>query len=211
MSLSRLLLAVAAVLLLSGCSFSVADILRHGATATGRDRVERAIAHNPRNAHAWFTLARMDLERGDYKAARLAFRRALAANPAFEEAELGIALTYLNQKRWRDAARAYDALLAKSPGLVPAWEGLAAARLGALLLDEAEVAAERALALEPNARQAHRVLAEVAYLRADYAAVLRHWDNAGMAGASGDGLSSLANDLATYVSKYHQPPASPAP
>lgn len=211
MTRAILLAALAAMAVAaSGCSFNAASLIRFGTAEPERDRLEQAVDMNPRNAHAWFALGRIELERGDYRDARRAFRRALAADPAFEEAAIGIALASLSRGAYRAAEREYQEALDAFGPSAAALEGLASARLGRGDLEGARLAARQALAADPATAIAHRVLAEAAYIEADYAAALAHWDDASAAGADKMGMARVVDDLRLFVDKYLRAAPEPA-
>lgn len=207
-----LLASVALVAILTGataCQFSVIDSLNLPSANVDRQRLARATAAGADNAHAWFLQGRAALDDNKPAMARTAFRKAIAANPVFEEAHLGIALSYLDEGRWAAAAREYDAAARRFPRSAAALEGLAAAELGRHRFEAAHAAATRALALDANSPQAHRLLGEVAYARGRYEEALAHWQEAGrLAPRLAAELEGIREDLGAYMARYGAPSGS---
>ena len=95
-------------------------------------------------------LGAVEMIKGDYPAAREAFRTALAENPELDAADVGLAQTYSRQDNDKEAIRILEEARAKKPGHYPLeyYFGLLASRLGRE--QEATVALEQAAQLEPN-------------------------------------------------------------
>lgn len=202
MKIARPIAAALLAASLAGCQFSFfKDGLNLAAPSQDDERLERAVAVNPSNAHAWFMLGRVRLEEERPPAARAAFSKALKLQPGFEEARLGMGKAWMFEGRWTRAIAEFEKVLAANPNSVSAREGIAAAALEARDVARAEAAARAALALDPASREAARVLAEVVYIRGDYGAASEAWSGAGV------GRDGIAEDLRGYVRKY--PPANP--
>ncbi len=199
------MLLVAVPLLSTGCLSVATGGLRLAASSVDRDRVDRALAENPDNPHAWLMLGRSDLSLGEHADARSAFRRALRAQPDLEEARLGIGIAYMEQKRWARATETFEDWIDFNPKALGAWTGLAAAHYGAGNLDGAKQAAHVALEIEPNDMQAHRILGEVAYARKDFEAALFHWRQALRDGSQASELELIVKDMEKYLAKYGEP------
>jgi tetratricopeptide (TPR) repeat protein len=95
-------------------------------------------------------LGAVEMIKGDYAAARDAFNAALADNPELDAGYVGLAQTYARQGNDAEAFRILEAARAESPGryLLEYYAGLLASRLGRE--DEASIALERAVQLEPR-------------------------------------------------------------
>lgn len=165
-------------------------------------RVERATRVNPGNVHAWFIRGKIALDESDYGHAEKYFRRTLELAPDFEEAWVGLGVARMELGRWKGAVEAYARLHELQPKSVAAMEGLATAHFGAGDRAEARRWAQQALLVAPNARQAHRILGEVAYIDGDYRAAERHWARAVADGAMAGPLGAMLTDLRQYLEKY---------
>lgn len=187
-------------LLSTGC-ISLLPSLKPG-TSTDLDRIDRALAMNPANVHAWFLKGRARLELQEPAAAEECFRKAIALDPKFDEAHAGIGVSLMARHRWEDARKAYQDLLAISPDSVPGHEGLATVALQHKDLDSAAAQAAAALAVDPTAPQAHRVAGEVDYVRGNYQSAIDHWKQAMESPALAGELSPLVKDLEGYVKSH---------
>lgn len=195
-------LTIACALILSGCTFSLLPPLNLTTSDLDSDVLEAVVAKNPDNAHAWFLLGRERLDREENRRARRAFRRAVEIQPEFEEAHLGIGISYLNSGRWSRARSAFEAVLAFHAESTDALGGIAEAELGRGDLEAAEEAAMRALALQPRAATANRVLGDIRYIEGEYRMALAHWGVAVQEGAGTPWLPPLMDDLARFLEKY---------
>lgn len=167
-----------------------------------RNRLRRAVAINPRNAHASFALGKSALDAGQFDEAAGHFLAATRANPQFEEAWLGLGVARLEDGNPNGAEQAYRQALKLSPSIVEAHEGLATVELERRNLDKAVGHANDALALDPTAPQAIRVLGEVSYIRGDYAGALAIWDRISTEGGEAARRDPFQDDLRQYVEKY---------
>jgi superkiller protein 3 len=184
--------------LATGCSIKTKPT-----SAIDGPRHERAVALNPQNAHARFMLGRIALEERRPSEAIGHFREAIRVVPEFEEAWNGIGLALLEQRRFAAAVTHYSEMVDALPTSVLALEGLATAELGRRRIDEAERQAMAAIARDSASAQAHRVMGEVAYIRADYTAAIRYWTRAIELNPSlRTSLGIQLEDLNNFVRKY---------
>jgi len=199
MKFARAIAAVVVAASLSGCQFSFfKDGLNLTAPSKDDERLERAVAVNPSNAHAWYMLGRVRLEEERADEARNAFAKALKLQPNFEEARLGMGKAWMFDGQWKRGIAEFEKVLALNPKSVSAQEGIAAAALEARDLERAEKAALAAQAGNPASAEAARVLAEIAYIRGDYRKASDAWAHQDGAGGK------LGEDLRGYLRKYPQ-------
>ncbi|HEY2470536.1 MAG TPA: tetratricopeptide repeat protein [Terracidiphilus sp.] len=95
-------------------------------------------------------LGAVEMIKGDYAAARDAFKAALADNPELDAGYVGLAQTYSREANDAEAIRILEAARAKLPGHYPLeyYFGLLASRMGRE--QEALAALEKAAQIEPN-------------------------------------------------------------
>lgn len=172
---------------------------------TGRqdtERIDRATATNPDNAHAWFLLGKSELSTGKAKRAERAFRHAARIQPDFQEAHAGIGMSLLEQRRFKAARDHYASLVELFPRSALGHEGVALAEFALGNLDAAVESATRATELDSESRQAWRTLGEVAYIRGQYADAVRHWERAMEDGVLAPALEGITRDLRQFVERY---------
>lgn len=198
-----LLAALIAVVLLSGCSFSLFKF--HSTSNINTQRLDRAITGNPENVHAHFLMGRSLLQSSDPAGAITHFREAIRIKPDFEEAWNGIGVAQLDLKRPAAARKTYDEMTRKFPTSPVGFEGLATAQLALGNLKESRAAATAALERDANSFQAHRVLGEAAYADGNYNDAIAEWTRAAELDAlQSKDLNAMINDLREYLTKYPQ-------
>jgi tetratricopeptide (TPR) repeat protein len=166
-------------------------------------RLSRAIALNPRNAHAHFMEGRRLLAEGDHSGAARMFGSATKLQGDFAEAHLGLGQARLAAGQLPAAKAAFNAALAADPALVDAHTGLA--RIAFLSKDAAETRRQLNLALanvgdapaDPRPRDAYQLLGELYYAEGRYGCALEAWSRSGAAAPA-----SLVRDLEQYVARY---------
>ncbi len=117
------------------------------------DHLRKAIELDPALPDPWNSLGRLAFDQGRYADADASYRTAIRLHPQFSVAFKNLSRTLLALRRWSDAAQVLRAYLQFEPDDHEALTSLAQA-LGEQgdpdLLDEAEAACRRALALAPG-------------------------------------------------------------
>ena len=133
-----------------------------------RDHLQKAIELDPALPDPWNSLGRLAFEQRRYADAEAAYRTAIRLQPQFAVAFKNLGSNLLALRRWPDAVQALRAYLQFEPNDHEALTNLAQA-LGEQgdsdLLDEAEAACRRALALAPGFADALDNLGNVVRLR----------------------------------------------
>lgn len=104
---------------------------------------------NPDDATAMARLASLNQARGRIAAAEQTARRALAANPMLAEVRMNLAVILRNAARTDESRRELRRAAVLQPGTVVVWRRIAIAEELLSRLPDADVAARRALALDP--------------------------------------------------------------
>lgn len=132
-----------------------------------------AVAAEPGSSPSWNSLGRILAKTGDLAGADDAYRQAIHCDPENAEAYNNLG-TVLARRGDRRGARGFlDAALAKRPGYLSPLINIGQLHREEGRLEEAEAAYRQALALDPNAANAHWGLAHVLLLRGD---LLRGWE-----------------------------------
>lgn len=138
----------------------------------------RAIFHKPGSSamHLNLGIALGALERTSE--ARLAFEEAVKLEPSSLDMQLALASFYLTQKEYEKAQGTIDAALALRPESAQALDldALVAQRLAQF--DRAFASAAKALQIDPNLPNSHRVTADLLMRGQDYAAAQDHYEAA---------------------------------
>jgi len=133
-----------------------------------RDHLHKAIELDPALPDPWNSLGRLAFDQRRYADAEAAYRTAIRLQPQFAVAFKNLGSNLLALRRWPDAVQALRAYLQLEPNDHEALTNLAQA-LGEQgdsdLLDEAEAACRRALALAPGFADALDNLGNVVRLR----------------------------------------------
>ena len=112
--------------------------------------IQSGITETASSSSVKLRLGAVEMIKGDYAAARDAFNSVLAENPELDAGYIGLAQTYARQGNDAQGLRILEAARSKSPDhyLLEYYFGLLASRLGRD--DDAIVALERAVQLEPR-------------------------------------------------------------
>ncbi|MCA9642529.1 MAG: tetratricopeptide repeat protein [Myxococcales bacterium] len=162
--------AVAAWAILSGCSPYGSGVTR---IVDGRTQEGRYI---PVTAYADYALASYLEASGEPEQAENAYMRALADDP--RSPEMWTRLAALRCRRQpMSGMSALERAFALATEYEPAWREKAACHLGARQLDQAQAAAERAVALDPEQERATLLLAQIYEARGEKQRA-RTWLNA---------------------------------
>ena len=124
-----------------------------GRLEKARDCLQKAIDLDPALPDPWNSLGRLAFDQGRYAEAEAAYRTAIRLQPQFAVAFKNLGTTLLAMRQWSKAAEVLRSYLQSVPDDHEALANLAQA-LGEqgnpALLDEAERACRRALALAPG-------------------------------------------------------------
>lgn len=120
-----------------------------------------SIAARPHDAHAWFDLGHLLMQRERLLEGAVACRQALVIRPGYAEAEnlLGCILAALGRRT--EAQAAYRRALRLWPDYAEAWYNLGIVLYDADRLPAAEDAYRRALSIQPMLAEAHNNLGKV--------------------------------------------------
>jgi tetratricopeptide (TPR) repeat protein len=113
-------------------------------------------------------LGAIEMIKGDYSAARTAFRAALAADPDLDVAYIGLAQTYAREANDAEALRVLESARAGHPGhyLLEYYFGMMASRLGRD--QQAEAALDRATQLQPESPEPYFELGKLYESKEDW-------------------------------------------
>lgn len=132
------------------------------------EAAERALELDPRRADAWVTGGAAMRALGDLKKAEVAMTKALAIDPELQSAHWNLVGIYAQQRRHADEQQALEVLIAAHPDDMQARLALAQNALRQKDPARAEALAQELVERVPAMAEAQRLLAALAWDRADY-------------------------------------------
>ena len=169
--------------------------------------LQKAVEIYPQFADAWLQLGKMQ-ESGDPQAAKEDFGKALAADPNFVLPYEQLAALSAQEQKWPEALQNTGKALALDPAGTPQlwyYDALAKFQLGKT--DEAQVSAEKVLAIDPqhSVPSAEQLLAVVLARKADYAGAIAHLKNCLTYTPNGEGADLIKQQIAQLEKKTAAP------
>lgn len=165
--------------------------------------LQKAVQDYPQFAEAWLQLGKMR-EDGDRQGARDAFAKALAADPNFVLPYEQLAGMATQEQKWQEALSNTGKALALDPSGTPQvwyYDALAKVQLGKT--NQAQVSAEKALAIDPRhtVPNTEQLLAVVLARKGDYAGAIAHLKNCLTYTPNGDGADLIKQQIAQLEKK----------
>lgn len=165
--------------------------------------LQKAVQAYPEFAEAWLQLGKLK-EDGDRPGARAAFAKALAADSDFILPYEQLAAMAAQEQNWHETLQNTSKALELDPSGTPQlwyFDALAKFQLGKM--DEAQVSAEKVLAIDPRhtVPNAEQLLAVVLARKADYAGAIAHLKNCLAYTPNGDGADLIKQQIAQLEKK----------
>lgn len=169
--------------------------------------LQKAVQADPQFAEAWLQLGRMR-ENTDPQGAKEDFAKALAADPNFVLPHEQLAALAVQEQKWDEALKEAGSALALDPAGTPQvwyYDALAKFQLGKT--SEAQVSAEKVLAIDPRhtVPNAEQLLAVVLARKGEYGGAIAHLKNCLIYTPQGNGADLIKQQIAQLEKKTSPP------